>query len=354
LPLLAAAGCGKGGQGGAGGFQAPPTPVETAEVAQGAVTERFETVGTIEAADAITVVSEIPGIVVSLPFREGDHVETGTLLAQLDDSELRAAFARAEAIRSQREAAYNRVKLVVEQAAGTPQDLDDASAALKVAEADADLARERLDKTRIVAPFPGRVAAREVSPGAFVQPGTPITKLARIREIKVVFTAPERYVPKLGQGATVRISTTAYPGEYLTGTIAFVDPVLDPETRSAEVIARAANPGERILPGMSADVSAILSQRDSAMTIPPEAVFAEGDESLVYVVQPDSTVMRTPVSLGTRLEGSVEIVAGLEPGQRVVRAGHQKLYPGARIFPVSSGDAAAGAQGAGAAPESGS
>jgi hypothetical protein len=74
----------------------------------------------------------------------------------------------------------------------------------------------------------------------------------------------------------------------------------------------------------------------------------------VYVVQPDSTVMRTPVSLGTRLEGSVEIVAGLEPGQRVVRAGHQKLYPGARIFPVSSGDAAAGAQGAGAAPESGS
>jgi membrane fusion protein (multidrug efflux system) len=340
LAMLAAtvhAGCG-GGDGAAagGGFQRPPTPVETAVVATERVTERFEAVGTIEAAEAITVVSEIPGIVVRLPFREGDSVEKGALLAQLDDSELRAALARAEAIRDQKRAAFDRVKLVVEQRAGTPQDLDDASAELKIAESDVDLAAARLAKTRIVAPFSARVGSRQVSPGAFLQPGAPITELAQLNRIKVTFSAPERFVSKLQRGAEVQISTTAFPGEFVAGTIDLVDPVLDPETRSAEVIARSDNPGERFRPGMSANVSATLSERDDAMTIPSEAVLTEGDQTLVFVVNPDSTVAKTPVELGLRRAGTVEVRSGLEPGQTVVRAGHQKLFPGAKIMPIVS------------------
>lgn len=331
------AGCSKGnGAAAGGGFQRPPTPVETAVVSTGRVTERFDAVGTIGAAEEITVVSEIPGIVLRLPFREGDLVEKGALLAQLDDAELRAARARAEAIRDQKQAAYERVELVVGQQAGTPQDLDDAAAELKIAESDADLAAARLAKTRIVAPFRARVGARQVSPGAFLQPGTPITTLAQINRIKVTFSSPERYVPKLSRGADVRISTTAFPDVTLTGTIDVVNPVLDPETRSAEVIARADNPGERFRPGMSANVSAILSQRDEAMTIPSESVVTEGDQTLVFVVNPDSTVLKTPVELGLRLAGTVEILSGLQPGQTVVRAGHQKLYPGAKIMPIVS------------------
>lgn len=337
LGLLGCADEGNGGPGGgAGGFQRPPTPVETAPVSVQMITDRFEAVGTIEASEAITVVSEIPGTLVRLPFKEGEHVETGALLVQLDDAELRASVARAEAIKEQKQSAYNRIKLVVDQGAGTPQDLDDAAAELKIAESDEDLARARLAKARIVAPFSGRVGARSVSPGAFVQPGTPITDLSKISELKVVFTAPERFVPKLQHGASVRISTTAFPEEFLSGTIDVIDPVLDPQTRSVQVIARADNPGERFRPGMSANVRAVLSQRDQAMTIPSEAVFAEGDQTLVYLVKSDSTVARTPVSLGLRLAAAVEVLDGLEPGQQVVRAGHQKLFDGARIMPISS------------------
>jgi membrane fusion protein (multidrug efflux system) len=329
LTVLGAA-CGDGDDPAAGGgaFERPPT-------------------GTIEAAEAITVVSEIPGIVVRLPFREGGHVARGALLAQIDDAELRAALARAEAIREQREAAFKRVELVVNQGAGTPQDLDDAAADLKIARADVDLAAARLAKARITAPFAGRVGPRKVSPGAFLQPGTPITHLARLDEIKVVFTAPERYVPKLERGATVAVSTMAFPGHELSGIIDVIDPVLDPDTRSTQVIVRAANPDGRFRPGMSADVRAVLSRRDEALTIPSEAVFAEGDQSLVYRVEPDSSVARTPVTLGTRLAGVVEVLSGLEAGQRVVRAGHQKLYPGARVMPVDSRADGGGASGPG-------
>jgi membrane fusion protein (multidrug efflux system) len=207
---------------------------------------------------------------------------------------------------------------------------------MKVAEANVDLARARLAKTRVVAPFAGMVAAREVSPGAFLRAGDPITELVQIREIRVTFSAPERYVRKLTRGSRVSVSTTAYPGYSLTGVIDVVDPMLDPATRSVRVIARVSNPEGRFRPGMSADVSAVLEERPRALTVPGEAVFAEGDQFLVYVVNADSTVVKTPLTLGTRLADVVEVLEGLELGMHVVRAGHQKLFPGGKVNPVMS------------------
>jgi len=337
--LASVAGCAPGG---GGGFAPPPMPVETATVSQGPVMDRFETVGTVDAGEAITVVSEIDGTVVSLPFREGDPIEKGGLIAQIDDSQLKAEVQRTEALRDQSRSRYDRVKSVVDQGAGAPQDLDDAAAALKVADANLALAGARLAKTRIVAPFAGTLGARRVSPGAFLRGGQPITDLAQLAELRVNFSAPERYLAQLKRGAEVSVSTTAYPGYQLKGRIDVVDPVLDEATRSARVMARLRNPGGKFRPGMSANVSAVLSQRANAITIPDEAVFAEGDQSFVYVVKADSTVTRSALTLGTRLAGAVEVTKGLLPGMRVVRAGHQKLFEGAKVNPIASQEAAAG------------
>jgi membrane fusion protein (multidrug efflux system) len=253
------------------------------------------------------------------------------------------------------------VKSVVEQGAAAPQDWDDAEADLRVAEANADLARARLAKTRILAPFSGVVGSREVSPGAFLRAGTRITDLAQLDELKVVFAVPERYAGELRRGREVTVSTTAYSGYELTGKVDVVDPIVDPATRSVRVIARVENPERRFLPGMSANVRSVLAARESALTVPSEAVFAEGAEFLVYVVQEDGSVARTPIQLGIRLTGSVEVTQGLTEGQLVVRAGHQKLYPGAKVMAVNSqappagegGAPAEGAPGQGAAPGEG-
>ena len=340
---LVATGCARGNHG--GGFSMPPMPVETAVASREKVFDRFQAVGSIEAGDAIDVVSEIDAVVKSLPFREGASVAQGAVLAQLDDAQLRAEADRAEAVLEQAQGSYNRVKTVVDQGAGAPQDLDDAAAALKVAEANLSLARTRLSKARIVAPFAGVVGSKRVSPGAYLRPGSVITDLAQIAELKVTFSAPERYLAKLSRGAEVAVSTTAFPGYALTGKIDVIDPALDPATRSAQVIARVRNPGGKFRPGMSADVSAVLSERMNAITIPSEAVFAEGNQTLVYVVQPDSTVSRVAVTLGTRLSDVVEVTQGLEPGAKVVRAGHQKLFDKARVVPVQSQAGGKGPQG---------
>ena len=327
LLILTAAGCQKGPKG--GGFQMPPMPVETAPVSQGAVADRFEAVGSAEAGEAIQVVSEIDAVVKRLPFVEGQPVRAGALLMQLDDAQLKADVSRTEALRDQAKASYSRVKAVVGQGAGAPQDLDDAAAALKVAEANLSLAESRLRKTRITAPFAGVTGPKRVSPGAYVRAGTPITDLAAIGVIKVTFSVPERYLGRLHRGAPVTLSAPAFPGYTLSGAIDVLDPVLDPQTRSSRVIARVRNPGGRFRPGMSVNVAAVLAQRPEAVTVPSEAVFSEGGENFVYVVKKDSTVTKSSLQLGTRLADVVEVVKGLEPGMVVVRTGHQKLFAGA-------------------------
>jgi membrane fusion protein, multidrug efflux system len=320
----------------AGGFQMPPTPVEAAVVDQSTVTDRFEAVGSIEANEEITVVSEIDALVTALPFREGSAVAKGDLIAQLDDSKLAADVRRAEATVEQKKASFDRIKSVVDQKAGAPQDLDDAAADLKRAEADLAYAQANLAKTHIVAPFSGVIGSRRVSPGAFLRAGSAITDLTQFELIKVRFSAPERFYPSLTRGSMVEVSTTAFPDYKLQGTIDVVEPMIDPATRSVNIIAKVQNPEGKFRPGMSANVTAVLNQRERALLIPDEAIFAEGNQSLVYLIKADSTVTRTPITIGTRMRDVVEVLSGLKPGDHIVKAGHQKLYEGARVMAVST------------------
>lgn len=322
-----------------GEFSMPPMPVEVAEVKEQRVADKFEAVGTIEAIEEITVVSEINAAVVSLPFEEGSKIKRGDLIAQLDDSQLAAEVNRTEALYTQSQATYNRVKSIVEQKAGTPQDLDDALASLKVAEANLKLAKARLDKTHIVAPFDGIVGSRRVSVGSFLRTGDAITELANLNEIRVSFSAPERFLSQLKKGAEVIVSSPVYPGHEVTGKIIAIEPVIDPETRSARIVARVQNPGQKFRPGMSANVSAILSERPRALTIPNEAIFANGNQSFVFAVNPDSTVKRVAITTGLQLADVAEVLQGLEKGMLVIQAGHQKLFEGAKVMPVNTQEA---------------
>lgn len=329
LPLVS---CSKGA---AERFSMPPMPVEVAKVKTQKVVDRFEVVGTIQALDEITVAAEIDASVVSLPFQEGGGVRRGDLIAQLDDSELAAEVARTEALRDQSRSNYDRTKGLLELKSATSQDLDNASAALKVAEAYLTVSKTRLAKTRIVAPFSGIIGSRKVSIGTFLRIGQAVTELANIDEIRVKFSAPERFLSQMNYGAEVDVSTTAYPGHDVKGKIIAIEPVLDAETRSIKVIARVPNPGRKFRPGMSATVSAVLSERSQALTIPNEAIFASGNQSFVFVVKADSSVARVAVTLGTRSADVVEVIQGLDSLSQVVRAGHQKLFDGAKVMPIA-------------------
>jgi len=345
--LLSISSCAKHG-GPGGGFQMPPVPVEVSEVRDQTVRDQFRALGTIESDEDVLIVSELDGTLRAIPFAEGQPVQKGALLAQIDDRELKADAQRAEAQRQLAVANFERSKKLAEGGAISQRELDDARSTSQVAEATASLASVRLEKSRIRAPFDGVVGRRLTTVGSWVRAGDPIAHVARLNLLRVVFTAPERVLSELKLGRSVDVRTPAWPGEVFQGKLIVVDPIVDPVSRTVHLIAQVPNTGGRLKPGLSADVSVTLAERPHSITIPDEAVFAEGSSNLVFVVKPDSTVTRVPLQLGSRDSARVEVVHGLTPGQMVVRTGHQKLYEGAHVLPVS--DIAALGGGMGGAP----
>ena len=320
-------------------------PVEVAEVQPQRVREQFRALGNIEADESIEVTNEESGVVRSLPFREGAWVPEGALLAQLDDREAKAAAQRTAAQREQAEANAARAEKLAAQQVISQSELDDVRSALKVAQANDSEAQTRLAKTHIRAPWGGLVGRRRVSPGAYVRPGDVITEVARVTQVKVRFSAPERYTTELKVGAPVEIAAPAFPGEAFHGRLSVVDPMVDPQSRTVQLVARVPNPGRKLKPGMSANVAVTLAERPNALVVPDEAIFAEGAQNFVYVVKADSTVARTPISLGLRDSSRVEVVHGLSAGQLVVSAGHQKIFEGAHVVPIPAGMLAGGGPG---------
>jgi membrane fusion protein (multidrug efflux system) len=288
LLSLAGVGCDKqsADEAGAAAFTPPPTNVETATVLRQTLTDEFSAVGSIEANESIAIVSEIDAIVMHLPFREGAPVMAGDLLVQLDDRERRAQLKRAEALLEQALATFERVDHIVKEGVGSPQDLDDAQAALHVAEADVALTQARLTKTRILAAFDGVTGTREISPGAFVRAGEKVTTLTQLKELRVSFSVPERFSRKLRLGAEVSVTSIAFPEQAFTGRIEIIDPILDEMTRNVLVIAKVANPDGNLRPGMSADLSATFSERAEALTV------SANDQSVMSTTTPFSFNVR--------------------------------------------------------------
>lgn len=350
--LFVLAGCADGPQ--EGGFEMPPMPVEAATVTRRTVTDAFIAVGTLDANKSIQVVAEIDGKVMDLPFPEGSYIEEGALIAQLDDAQLGAERDRAAAILEQGKVTFDRVKELVDQNLAAKQELDNAAAGHKVAEANLALAQARLDKTRVVAPFAGYTGARRVSLGQFLRSGDAITELAQLDQLKAVFTAPERYLSQLKKGSAVTVTSPAFPEITLSGQINVVEPVVDPSTRSVRIVAHLPNRDRLLRPGMSANISVVLSQREASLVIPSEAVFAEGNQMYVFAIGADGAVAKTAVVLGTRAAADVEVVSGLEEGQQIVKAGHQKLFPGAKVMVAGAPGSipTEGATPGGAAPDS--
>jgi len=323
-------------QGAGGGFQMPPMPVEVAEVSTTRMSDEFRALGSLEALREAEIVAEVAGRVMSLPFPEGRGVDSADVLARLDDSELRAQRDRAAAALTLARTEDKRAADLFARDAVSQRERDVSRATLQAAEAELNLQQARLERTVVRAPFSGVTGRRLVSAGGHVAIGDPIVRIAHLDRLRATFPVPERYAAVLKAGARATVGVTAWPGEEFPAWVTVVEPSIDPTSRTFTAVAEVKNVGGRLRPGMSADVNVRLSERGGALTVPDEAVLAEGDQTFVYKVGPDSSVSRVPVTLGARMSAQVEVRTGLVAGDRVVRAGHQKIFPGAKVMPVAS------------------
>jgi membrane fusion protein (multidrug efflux system) len=304
--------------------------VEVAEVEVGQVVDAMTVTGNLRSDESADISAEIEGRVEGVHFTEGQTVEQGDLLFTLDDAVYRAELATAEANLELSQRNSERAVELLERNAGTVRARDEAQAQLAIDRADVDLARARLEKTRIAAPFAGVVGLREVSVGGYVEPGQDLVNLEDIDPIKVDFPVPERALSAVEVGQPIEVTVTAWPDRTFEGEVYAIDPRIDPQGRSIAIRATIDNKEGLLRPGLFAAVRLITARRDQALLVPEQAIFAQQGKPYVYKVV-DGVARLTEVTLGARRVGQAEITSGLAAGDVVVTAGQLKLQDGAAV-----------------------
>ena len=307
-----------------------PTPVKTAAVTRATLNVEVTAVGTLRADENVVIRSEIAGRVAAIHFKEGQTVRQNEPLITLDQAEYQAQLASSAAQLALEESSFRRLQDLDRKNLTSQQNLDEARARLDAARAQHELNRVRLDKTVIRAPFDGTVGLRQVSPGAYVKPGDDIANLESLGAIKLDFRAPETYLARLRAGQTLTVRVDAWPDQPFEGTIYAIEPGVDEETRTVLLRARLPNKGNKLRPGLFARVALILEQRENALVVPEQAIVPIGQKTFVYRVV-DGKAAMTPVKLGLRRPGQVEIVEGVDAGDEVVTDGQLKIRDGAAV-----------------------
>jgi membrane fusion protein (multidrug efflux system) len=323
--------------GGKPGGGPPPLPVEAAKVRVGPVSDQVNTVGTLAANESVVIRSEIAGRLQTIHFSEGQAVDKNAPLVTIDPTEYQAQYDQSEAALGLSRLNFDRSKPLHEEQLLSQQAYDELAAKLKEAEANLAVAKARLDKTKIQAPFSGRLGLRLVSPGDYLQPGQAIVNLEDLDPLKVDFRVPEAYVGRIKEGGAVQISGDAIPGGRFKGTVYAIDPRLDAATRTLVVRARVPNTEGRLRPGMFVRVGVVLAERANAVLIPEQAIVPMGDDTLVYRVV-DGKAVLTKVTIGQRRSGEVEIVTGLGAADTVITGGQNKpmIFDGAPVMVIGS------------------
>lgn len=211
----------------------------------------------------------------------------------------------------------------------------------RVRKAEANLERAKIDlaNATITAPITGVVSKRYVDEGEFITLSAPLFTLVAMDTVKVLVDVVERDIPSIEVGAAAWLRVDAYPGEVFTGQVAKISPVVDPDTRTAEVEIRVANPGYKLKPGMYARVEILIERRKNALLVPKEALLPGQDSPTIYIHKDGLAHLRN-IEVGVEERGLVEVLSNLEPGEEVVIAGQTKLRDSApvRIVRRQGGD----------------
>jgi membrane fusion protein (multidrug efflux system) len=312
-------------------------PLVKAEAATAIVfTDRIEAVGTARANEQVTLSAPVTERIVRLNFDDGNFVRAGQVIAVLRQAEQNAELTEANARSREAQQQLRRVEALKNRGFATRSSYDTQIAAAAAARAQAQAVEAQIGDRVIRAPFAGWVSLRNISVGAIAGQGTEIATVSDLSAIKLDFTVPETMLAAIREGLTIDARAAAYPERPFHGMIRTIDPVIDPNTRAVTVRALLPNPDRMLRPGMMMRV-AIQSSSRTALSVPELAILGEGDSRYVFELGPGNRVHRVAVRTGAHLNGRIEILAGLRPGQRVVTEGIIKVADGMQVRVQGSG-----------------
>ena len=347
------------GPGRGGGFfgpGGPATPVRVAETERAPLLVQLRALGTVTPLHQVTVRSRVDGELLRVEFEEGQRVEAGQLLAQIDPAQYRIRLAEAEGQQRQNLAELENTRIQLRRFRDlaksdyvAAQDVSDLEARVRqlearreIDQAAVDEARLQLDYTRITAPVDGRVGLRQVDAGNLVRSGDAegIVTITQTSPISALFSIPETAVPSLIEAMrrSDSLPVEAWDREerrlLATGTLSSVDNRIDTQTGTLRL--RALFEDDRLFPNQSVNIRLQLGNEET-LSIPDAAVQFGSQGTYVYVIDAEDTASVRNVVLGASSDGRIEVLEGLEQGERVVLEGIDRLRDGAKAEVVDAG-----------------
>lgn len=349
------------------------TDVEVVQVEQKDVPIYDEWIGTLDGFSNADVRAQVTGYLLRQDYQEGAFVKKGQLLFEIDPrpfqaaldqsqgqlEQARAGLANAVAVQGRTQLDVDRYTPLAQEQAASQQDLDNAvqnnlaakatvataQAQIKAYEAAVETARINLEFTRLIAPIDGIVGQAQLQVGALVNPASvPVTSVSTVDPIKVYFTVSEReyldFHKRYPTQSTLDVARkdlalqlvladgTTYPQ---VGTFYFTDRQVDPTTGAIRIAALFPNPGNILRPGGYGRIRGIVRTQQNALLVPQRAVSTLQGSYQVAVVDAESKVSIRPVQVGDQIGNQWIITEGLQPGERVVAEGVQKVRAGIKV-----------------------
>lgn len=360
------------GRGGPGGRA--PMPVDMAPATRREVVDYITVVGNLIGQATVDVVPRVGGRIESIPVKLGDRVTRGQTVAKIEDDQIReqinqrmaslkvneANVAQRESDAKLTETIYARMKAQYDRDLLSKQLLEDAEAKYNTAVSNVGVAKAQLVQmlssveelkitlanTTVTSPVDGFVSKRVLDQGAFAGANTVILSVVDIGTVRMVANLVEKDMKRVQPGVQALVEVDAYPGEQFSGQVSRVAPVFDPATRTAPMEIEVPNPGYRLKPGLYARVRLTVDRRPNALTVPRGAIADIEGKRGVFMLE-NQVARFHEVKTGLQDNERVEILEGLNEGQRVVTVGTLALRDGDRISVVGEPNGEGGRGGRG-------
>jgi RND family efflux transporter MFP subunit len=326
-----------------------PSPVETVPVRRQTLEEVIGGSGTVEQAETVNLITQLTAQVLEVPVKIGDLIKKGDLLVRWDDRLIKATvdanreYVEADKIKIRNETRQvERYSTLQNQNMGTAVDLEKYEMAL--ADAKIDLAKSTislkqaeidLEHVKQLSPMDGIVLERLVNPNEFTKPGQVIMKLGVLNSVLMAAKVTEEKMHSVQLGLPAETSFPAFPSEVFKGTVAKIDPNIDPVTRTFTTYIKIENPDFRLKPGLSGFTRIRRTAKD-VLAVPSIAIMnPSGEQGSVFVVDNSNRAILRKVHPGIVVDAITEITNGLKEGEKVVTVGQFYLKENDKVHTTS-------------------
>lgn len=308
----------------------PRVPVAVAEVRRGMVEAYYRGSTNLTAAEEAVVVARTLGVVEALFVEEGDVVEAGQPLAQLETERLQLEVERSRTQLANLKAAYERAERLNTSKMISPTEYDAARFGYRTELTNLRLREYELREATIRATIGGVITRRHIKVGHTLNQNAPAFEMKRLDSIEAELNVPEREIRRIRAGQFARVIVDALPEDGFQGEVTRVAPEVDPTSGTFRVTVTLDNTDGRLKPGMFGRVDVRTDVRADALLTPLEAVVTLRDRSSLFVVS-DDVAERRQVTTGYVSDGNIEILTGAREGEQVVMTGQDGLRDGTRV-----------------------